>query len=121
MSQRSLAWLILLVLLQQVIFNVLAPRILSQQVGLHPLLVFFAVLAGARAAGIWGAIFGVPVVAVLAAMASFYRATREERVVRLQEHLPGQDLVSVPSSPAAGEPSTRDIPDTPARREAHVS
>src|SRR5919202_4344829 len=33
-----------LLALQQVIFNVLAPRILSRQVGLHPLLVFFAVL-----------------------------------------------------------------------------
>jgi len=35
-----------LLALQQVIFNVLAPRILSRQVGLHPVLVFFAVLTG---------------------------------------------------------------------------
>jgi predicted PurR-regulated permease PerM len=62
---------VLLLALQQVIFNVLAPRILSQQVGLHPLLVFFAVLTGARVAGIWGAIFGVPIVAVVSAMLSF--------------------------------------------------
>ncbi len=75
--------------------NVLAPRILSHQVGLHPLLVFFAVLTGARVAGIWGAIFGVPIVAVLTAMISFYRAGHEERVARLQEQLPGQELVSV--------------------------
>src|SRR5919202_4767123 len=81
--------------LQQVIFNVLAPRILSHQVGLHPLLVFFAVLTGARVAGVWGAIFGVPIVAVLTTMVSFYRANQEERVARLQEQLPGQELVSV--------------------------
>jgi len=86
---------IALLALQQVIFNVLAPRILSRQVGLHPLLVFFAVLTGARVAGIWGAIFGVPIVAVLTAMISFYRAGHEERVARLQEQLPGQELVSV--------------------------
>ncbi len=86
---------IALLALQQVIFNVLAPRILSHQVGLHPLLVFFAVLTGARVAGIWGAIFGVPIVAVLTAMISFYRAGHEERVARLQEQLPGQELVSV--------------------------
>jgi predicted PurR-regulated permease PerM len=84
-----------LLALQQVIFNVLAPRILSRQVGLHPLLVFFAVLTGARVAGIWGAIFGVPIVAVLTAMISFYRAGHDERVARLQEQLPGQELVSV--------------------------
>src|SRR5918911_1164877 len=81
--------------LQQVIFNVLAPRILSHQVGLHPLLVFFAVLTGARVAGVWGAIFGVPIVAVLTTMVSFYRASQEERVARLQEQLPGQELVSI--------------------------
>jgi predicted PurR-regulated permease PerM len=89
-------WLFLLLLgLQQIIFNVLAPRIMSREVGLHPLVVFFAVLTGARVAGIWGAIFGVPIVAVLSAMISFYRANQEERVARLQEHLPGQELVSV--------------------------
>ena len=89
-------WLFVALLgLQQVIFNVLAPRIMSRQVGLHPLLVFFAVLTGARVAGVWGAVFGVPIVAVLTTMISFYRANQEERVARLQEHLPGQELVSV--------------------------
>lgn len=84
-----------LLALNQVIFNVLSPRIMSHQVGLHPLLVFFAVLTGARVAGIWGAVFGVPIVAVFTAMFSFYRAGQEERVARLQEQLPGQELVSV--------------------------
>ncbi|MBV8719216.1 MAG: AI-2E family transporter [Chloroflexi bacterium] len=84
-----------LLALQQVLFNVLAPRILSQQIGLHPLLVFFAVLAGARVAGVWGAIFGVPIVAVVTTMTSFYRASHEERAARLLEHLPAEELVSV--------------------------
>jgi len=84
---------IALLALQQVVFNVLAPRILSRQVGLHPLLVFFAVLTGARVAGVWGAIFGVPIVAVFTTMVSFYRANQEERVARLQERLPGQELL----------------------------
>jgi predicted PurR-regulated permease PerM len=94
-----------LLALQQVIFNILAPRILSRQVGVHPLLVFFAVLSGARIAGVWGAIFGVPIVGVLTTMISFYRANQEERVARLQEHLPGQELVSVevPTPEPAGE------------------
>jgi predicted PurR-regulated permease PerM len=94
-----------LLALQQVLFNVLAPRILSQQIGLHPLLVFFAVLTGARVAGVWGAIFGVPVVAVVTTMTSFYRASHEERAARLLEHLPAEELVSVevPSPDVAGE------------------
>jgi predicted PurR-regulated permease PerM len=95
---------IALLALQQVIFNVLAPRILSRQVGLHPLLVFFAVLTGARVAGVWGAIFGVPIVAVFTTMTSFYRANQEERAARLQEHLPGQELMSVDVTPPEPEP-----------------
>jgi predicted PurR-regulated permease PerM len=102
----ALILLLALVALQQVIFNVLGPRILSTQIGLHPLLVFFAVLTGARVAGIWGAIFGVPVVAVAMTMISFYRASREERAARLLERLPPEELVSVdvnPSEPADEE------------------
>jgi predicted PurR-regulated permease PerM len=97
---------IALLALQQVIFNVLAPRILSRQVGIHPLLVFFSVLTGARVAGVWGAIFGVPIVAVVVTMISFYRATKEERAARLLERLPAEELVSVAVSPpeSAGEP-----------------
>ena len=94
--------------LQQVIFQVLAPRILSRNVGLHPLLVFFAVLSGARVAGVWGAIFGVPILAVLATMISFYRAGHEERAARLLEHLPAEELVSVDLSPPEPEHQTPD-------------
>jgi hypothetical protein len=36
---------------------------------------------------------------VLITMVSFYRANQEERVARLQEHLPGQELVSVEMPP----------------------
>jgi predicted PurR-regulated permease PerM len=66
-------------ILQQIVFNVLAPRVMSQSVGLHPLLVFFVVLAGARLAGVWGALFGVPIVAVISAMVTFYRANLATR------------------------------------------
>jgi hypothetical protein len=83
---------------------------MSQQVGLHPLLVFFAVLMGARLAGAWGAIFGVPVVAVALRMASFYRAGEEERVARLQQQLPGQALVSVAAEVAAPGPRAAGTP-----------
>jgi predicted PurR-regulated permease PerM len=103
----ALILLLALVALQQVIFNVLGPRILSNQIGLHPLLVFFAVLTGARVAGIWGAIFGVPIVAVAMTMISFYRASHEERAARLLERLPPEELVSVDLSPS--EPADEEL------------
>src|SRR5262245_5586993 len=57
-----------LLILQQLTFNVLAPKLMSDSLGMHPLLVFAALLIGSRVAGITGAIFGVPIAAVLWAM-----------------------------------------------------
>lgn len=57
-----------LLILQQLTFNVLAPKLMSESLGMHPLLVFAALLVGGRVAGIAGAIFGVPIMAVLWAM-----------------------------------------------------
>lgn len=84
-------WPLLLALFvaQQIVVNVVAPRLMSQTVGLHPLLVFLAFLGGAKVAGVWGALFGVPIVAVAAAMVSFYRATVEDRRRRLLDATEG--------------------------------
>jgi predicted PurR-regulated permease PerM len=78
-------WMVFLALflLQGLVINVIAPRLMSHTVGLHPLLVFLAVLGGAKLAGVWGALFGVPILAVATAMVSFYRATVEDRHDRL--------------------------------------
>jgi hypothetical protein len=47
------------------VLNVVAPKVMSQTVGLHPLVVFLALLVGIKEAGIAGAIFGVPTAAVI--------------------------------------------------------
>jgi len=77
---ESTWWIILLLLgLQQAVLNVLAPKVMSQSLGMHPLLVLLALVVGAKVAGVWGAIFAVPVAGTLVAMVSFYRLTVEER------------------------------------------
>ena len=96
---------ILVNVLQQVVLNVVAPRVMSSAVGLHPLLVFVGLLGGARVAGAWGALFGVPVVAVIAAMVSFYHAMIEERRREHEPHVWG------PESPGVGAEAP--IPDRP--------
>jgi len=66
-------WLVIgLFIYQFIVTNVLMPRILSQSIGLHPLLVFAALLVGIKVAGFWGAFFGIPVAGVLAAMTKFF-------------------------------------------------
>jgi predicted PurR-regulated permease PerM len=73
LAPATLWWVFLLLLvLQFVVINVMAPRIMSQSVGIHPLLVFAAVLMGAQLAGGWGAIFGVPVAAMLMLLIRFF-------------------------------------------------
>ena len=60
---------------QQIEGNLLVPRIQGGSVGVHPLLVLFATLAGTALYGILGAIFAVPVVAILAATVRYLQGT----------------------------------------------
>jgi predicted PurR-regulated permease PerM len=48
-----------------IVMNVLQPRIMQGAVGIHPIVVLGSVLIGSRIAGIPGAIFGIPVAAVV--------------------------------------------------------
>jgi len=68
---------------QMVIANVLMPAILSEHVGLPPLLIFVAMLVGIRVAGFWGALFGIPVMGVAYAMAAYlYKYTLRGQAAR---------------------------------------
>jgi predicted PurR-regulated permease PerM len=62
-----------LVLWEQVVLNVIGPRLMSRQLGLPPLLVLFGVLAGGQIAGFWGALFGIPVLAALVTCLTYFR------------------------------------------------
>lgn len=84
---------IALLILQQIMLQVVFPKLMSQSVGMHPLLVFLAVLGGAKVAGIWGILFGVPVLAAFYSMALFlYERANRRSVPRSQ--LPGQEQPS---------------------------
>lgn len=66
---RNLIILIIaLIIAQQVTMQIVAPRALGAHMGMHPLLVFIALLIGATEAGVWGVLFGPPVAAVVVAM-----------------------------------------------------
>jgi predicted PurR-regulated permease PerM len=68
---RLLITVVVLLVIQQVQFNVLTPRLVGQIIGLHPLLVFAALLLGGTLAGGWGILFGIPVAGVIASVAHF--------------------------------------------------
>lgn len=53
--------LIVLFIMQGLMMNFLGPRIMSSAIGIHPLYVMGAMLLGGQVAGLWGALFGIPV------------------------------------------------------------
>jgi predicted PurR-regulated permease PerM len=65
-TPESFIWsTIILVATQTVLVNWLQPRLMQGALGMHPILVLVGLLVGAQVAGVWGALFGIPVIAVL--------------------------------------------------------
>ena len=61
-----------LIAVQTVAVNWLQPRLMRGALGMHPILVLVALLVGAQVAGVWGALFGIPVVAVLNVFLNYF-------------------------------------------------
>ncbi len=68
----ALIIIIAYVVIQQVEGHVLAPNIVGTSVGVHPLLVIFALLVGAQIGGILGMIAALPILAMLKHTFTFY-------------------------------------------------
>jgi predicted PurR-regulated permease PerM len=56
---------------QMAIMHYAVPRIMKKTSGVHPLITILSVLAGAQIAGIPGAIFGLPIAAVISILANY--------------------------------------------------
>ncbi|HET7636538.1 MAG TPA: AI-2E family transporter [Candidatus Limnocylindria bacterium] len=63
---------VILVAVQTVIVNWLQPRLMRDALGMHPILVLVGLLVGAQVAGVWGALFGIPVIAVLNVFLNYF-------------------------------------------------
>ena len=90
-----------------IVMNVLQPRIMQGAVGIHPIVVLGSVLIGGRIAGIPGAIFGIPIAAVVSAFVlEFIHRTSGDRTVagRAAKRLEERDgrPVRIPREPAPG-------------------
>ena len=90
-----------------IVMNVLQPRLMQEAVGIHPIVVLGSVLIGSKIAGVTGAIFGIPIAAVLSAFFFHYLVlTREPspvatRAARRVEEREGRK-VRIPSEPVPG-------------------
>jgi predicted PurR-regulated permease PerM len=91
-----------------VVMNALQPRIMQGAVGIHPIVVLGSVLVGSKIAGVPGAIFGIPVAAVVSAFFfHFLQRTAGDRSVagRAARRLSEREgrPVQVPREPVPGE------------------
>jgi predicted PurR-regulated permease PerM len=91
-----------------VVMNALQPRIMQGAVGIHPIVVLGSVLIGSKIAGIPGAIFGIPVAAVVSSFFfHFLHRSAGDRTVagraakRVSER-EGRTVV-VPKEPSPGQ------------------
>jgi predicted PurR-regulated permease PerM len=90
-----------------IVMNALQPRLMQEAVGIHPIVVLGSVLVGSKIAGVTGAIFGIPIAAVLSAFFfHFLILTREPspvaaRAAKRVEAREGRP-VRVPHEPVPG-------------------
>jgi predicted PurR-regulated permease PerM len=90
-----------------VVMNGLQPRLMQQAVGIHPIVVLGSVLIGSKMAGVTGAIFGIPIAAVISAFFFHFLAlSRDTEPVkaRAAKRVEGREgrPVRVPREPAPG-------------------
>ncbi|HEY1169022.1 MAG TPA: AI-2E family transporter [Candidatus Limnocylindrales bacterium] len=91
-----------------VLMNIIQPRLMAEAVGLHPVVVLGSVMVGTKIAGIPGAIFGIPIAAVIGSFFFYYLGRNRDtesvalRAARKVEEREGHP-VRVPRLPQAGE------------------
>lgn len=64
--------IVALILAQNIVFQIIAPKVFGAHLGVHPLILFAALLIGTKMGGVWGAFFAGPLVAVAYAMLRVY-------------------------------------------------
>ncbi len=55
---------VIMIAVQQVVFNVFGPKLLGKAFNLHPIIVFLSIIIGFKVAGAMGAVFVVPVLGI---------------------------------------------------------
>ena len=69
---KALLVIIVFVAIQQIENYVISPNIMKHQVGVHPGIIIFSLLAGSALFGLWGLLIAVPTVAILQEILKYY-------------------------------------------------
>jgi predicted PurR-regulated permease PerM len=98
---KVIVLVLLLIVAQQIALQLIAPRVFGKTLGVNPLILFAALLLGAKWGGVWGAFFAGPIVAVFAAVGeTFYdRFTRKLPLFQPEEE-PAEETPAEPVNTA---------------------
>jgi predicted PurR-regulated permease PerM len=104
---------LLLIVAQQIALQLIAPRVFGKTLGINPLILFAALLLGAKWGGVWGAFFAGPIVAVFAAVGEIFydRYTRKLPLFQPDEE----------TEDTAGEPPAEPVSATVVSRNGDVA
>jgi predicted PurR-regulated permease PerM len=105
-SPWKLFWVVLLFfVMNEAGSKVLYPRLVGQATGLHAVVVLFALLAGAEAAGIWGALLAVPLTAFVGLVVLY-----SLRIWRAGLPLPPSGITVAPHAESDHAPHPEHVP-----------
>lgn len=99
--EKAAIVVVFVVLLQMMENAILVPRVMRGAVGLTPLTVFIAILAGTEFAGVAGALLAIPVAAAIQVLISNYTEARREERLAGRSTLPGWRWMRGSVAPAA--------------------
>jgi predicted PurR-regulated permease PerM len=89
-STKAALWLfIVLTAYQQLLLQVLAPKLMAEAVGMPPLLVLGAIMVSMRLMGLWGFVFGIPLAGVIYAVTVAYLEQAKIQREAVPKELPG--------------------------------
>lgn len=81
------------IILQQIQDNFIAPRVMQDSLNINPVIVFFALLVGARVAGLLGIFLAIPTAAVLVSLFEIDEMKAEPLEKKLQEDTLSEDTL----------------------------
>ena len=93
--------LIASLIVQQIVENLIAPRVIGSVTGLNPVWVFLAILTGARVGGLLGVVIAVPTAVVIKSVLVALRSPTPLIAIPVDQTAVSQ------SSPAAGKPEQK--------------
>lgn len=95
---KGLAVLILYVVIQQLENNLIAPRVQSKAVGIHPLILIIMILIGIQVAGVPGVLFAIPATIIIWIMLEDFFKEKEAADMSLEVD-EADKLISTPELP----------------------